>query len=160
MTKPKPSELDAFDRAILKVLQLDNRTPLRSIGEQVHLSTAATQRRIRRLEESGVIQANTAVIAPESVGQTITILVEVHAERTHGTDLNAMKRDFSGPEIQQCYYVTGNADFMLVLTVASMAEYDELARRLFHENRNVKWFNTIVVMDRVKVGLGVPIAEV
>ena len=55
--------------------------------------------------------------------------------------------------------MTGHADFMLVLTVASMAEYDELARRLFHENRNVKWFNTIVVMDRVKVGLGVPIAE-
>jgi Lrp/AsnC family leucine-responsive transcriptional regulator len=68
-----------------------------------------------------------------------------------------MKEHFSGPEIQQCYHVTGEADFMLVLTVATMEEYQGLARHLFYENKNVKWFRTIVVMDRVKVGLFVPV---
>jgi DNA-binding Lrp family transcriptional regulator len=159
MPQSRPAVLDAFDRAILALLQVDTRTPLRRIGEQVHLSTAATQRRIRRLEEQGVIQAHTAVLDPASVGQAITLLVEVQAERTHGADLDAMKAAFSGPEIQQCYYVTGHADFMLVLTVATMADYEGLARRLFHENRNVKWFKTTVVMDRVKVGLAVPLLE-
>jgi len=158
MAKLQSHELDSFDRAILNRLQADNTTPLRVIGEQVNLSTAATQRRIRRLEDRGVIQANTAVIDPESVGRPITILVEVQAERTRSADLDAMKGELSGPEVQQCYYVTGDADFMLVLTVASMADYEALARRLFYENPNVKLFKTIVVMDRVKVGLTVPIA--
>jgi DNA-binding Lrp family transcriptional regulator len=158
MVKLQPHELDSLDRAILNLLQVDNTTPLRVIGEQVHLSTAPTQRRIRRLRERGVIQANAAVVDPESVGQPITILVEVQAERTHGADLDAMKAELSGPEVQQCYYVTGNFDFLLVLTVPNMAEYEVIARRLFYENRNVKCFQTVIVMDRVKVGLRVPIA--
>ena len=66
-----------------------------------------------------------------------------------------MKVQLSGPEVQQCYYVTGDADFMLVITVATMAEYEALARRLFDDNKNVKWFRTIVVMDRVKAGMTV-----
>ena len=154
----QPHELDAFDRAILDLIQVDAGTPLRLIGERVNLSTAATQRRIRRLKERGVIQAQVAVVDPECVGRPITILVEVQAERTHGADLDAMKAQLSGPEIQQCYYVTGSADFLLVLTVASMADYEALARRLFYENRNVKSFQTIIAMDRVKVGLTVPIS--
>ena len=149
--------VDSFDRAILSLLQKDNTTPLRVVAEQVHLSTASVQRRIKRLEENGVIQANTAVIAPEKVGQIITILVEVHAVRTQASDMEDLKRSFSGPEIQQCYYVTGEADFILVLTVANMAEYEAISGRLFYNNPNVKWFRTIVVMDRVKATLDTPI---
>jgi DNA-binding Lrp family transcriptional regulator len=83
----------------------------------------------------------------------------VHAERTHLEDLDAMKAHLSGPEIQQCYYVTGDADFVLVVTVATMADYEALAGRLFYKNKNVKWFRSIVVMDRVKVGLTLPFGE-
>lgn len=153
-----PPLLDAYDRQLLVLLQKDNRTPLRELAGNVHLSTAAVQRRIRRMEEVGVISANAAIINPEMVGKAITILVEVHAERTQTPDLDAMKAALSGPEVQQCYYVTGDADFVLILTVSSMAEYEALARRLFYDNKNVKWFRTIVVMDRVKAGLDVPVA--
>ncbi|MGF1724849.1 Lrp/AsnC family transcriptional regulator [Photobacterium nomapromontoriensis] len=151
--------VDSFDRAILRILQKDNTTPLRVVAEQVHLSTASVQRRIKRLEDSGVIKANSAIIAPEKVGQIITILVEVHTVRTQASDMEEMKKLFSGPEIQQCYYVTGEADFMLVLTVANMAEYEAISGRLFYNNPNVKWFRTIVVMDRVKVSLDTPIPQ-
>ncbi|MBS0450021.1 MAG: Lrp/AsnC family transcriptional regulator [Proteobacteria bacterium] len=153
----RPPVLDAYDRQLLVILQKDNRTPLRVLAEQVHLSTAAVQRRIRRMEDAGVITANAAVVDPDKVGQAITILVEVHAERTQTPDLDAMKAALSGPEVQQCYYVTGDADFVLVLTVSTMAEYEALARRLFYDNKNVQWFRTVVVMDRVKVGLNVPV---
>lgn len=78
------------------------------------------------------------------------------AERTSIEALEAMKAHFAVPEVQQCYYVTGEVDFVLVLTVASMNEYQTLARRLFAENSNVTWFKTIVALDRVKVGLNVP----
>ena len=155
----KNPELDQFDYAILKRLQENNAIPLRTISNQINLSIAAVQRRVRRMEEIGVIQANVSVIDPTRIGLPITILVEVHAERTHLEDLGAMKAHLSGPEIQQCYYVTGDADFVLVVTVATMADYEALASRLFYENKNVKWFRSIVVMDRVKVGLALPITE-
>lgn len=149
--------LDDFDYALLDALQQDNSLPLRELAEQVHLSTASVQRRIKRLKRDGYIQANSAVIDPEKLGQVITMVVEVHADRTQSADLEVMKRAFSGPQIQQCYYVTGDADFLLVLTVANMSEFQALAQRLFHDNPNVKWFRTIVVLDRVKTTLHVPI---
>lgn len=152
----KPA-LDDFDLALLTALQQDNSLPLRELAERVHLSSASVQRRIKRLKHNGFIQANVAVIDPEKVGQVITLMVEVHAERTQSADLELMKQTFSGPEIQQCYYVTGDADFMLVLTVASMSEFQALTQRLFHDNPNVKWFRTIVVLERVKSTLQVPI---
>jgi Lrp/AsnC family transcriptional regulator, leucine-responsive regulatory protein len=153
------SELDDFDRQLLTALQRDNRTPLRLLAEQVHLSTAAVQRRIRRMEDLGVIAANVAVVDPHKVGKVITLIVEVHADHVQSADMEALKRSFSGPEVQQCYYVTGEGDFVLVLNVASMAEYEMLTQRLFHDNPGVRWFRTIVAMDRVKVGLGVSLAD-
>ena len=151
-----PESLDKFDRAILDLVQRDNSMPLRLMAEQVNLSTAAVQRRIKRMEKGGVITGNVAIVDPTAVGRPITIIVEVMAERTSIEALEAMKAHFAVPEVQQCYYVTGEVDFVLVLTVASMQEYQALARRLFAENANVTWFKTIVALDRVKVGLGVP----
>ena len=154
----KPLNLpDEFDLALLAALQQDNQVPLRTLAEQVHLSTASVQRRLQRLRQAGFIQADASVIDPEKLGQVITLIVEVHADRTQSADLDRMKQDFSGPEIQQCYYVTGEADFLLVLTVPSMTVFQALAQRFFHDNPNVKWFRTIVVLERVKATLHVPV---
>lgn len=159
MRKSDPSvTLDAFDRRILAILQQDNMTPQRTIGEAVNLSAPAVQRRIKRLTEAGVISANVAVLDPDAVGQSITIFVEVEVISETAEQIESAKREFAAtPEIQQCYYVTGEADFILVITVPAMADYDALTRRLFFGNNNVKRFRTFVAMDRVKVGLGVPL---
>ena len=150
--------LDSFDVAILQLLQKNNSTPQRTIGELVNLSAPAVQRRIRRLEKAGVIRANVAVVDPDKVGQPITVFVEVEVESERAELIDAAKAGFAAqPEVQQCYYVTGEADFILVITIATMREYEELTRRLFFENHNVKKFRTFVAMDRVKVGLEVPI---
>jgi Lrp/AsnC family leucine-responsive transcriptional regulator len=150
--------IDEFDRKILAILQADNMTPQRTIGEAVNLSAPAVQRRIKRLTESGVIRANVAVIDPEAVGQPITIFVEVEVFSETAEQIESAKREFAGtPEIQQCYYVTGEADFILVVVVPSMADYESLTRRLFFGNNNVKRFRTFVAMDRVKVSLNVPL---
>ncbi len=150
-------QLDAFDRKILDILQRDNTTPQRMIGEMVNLSAPAVQRRIKRMTEDGVIRANVAVIDPAAVGQTITIFVEVEVISETAAQIEEAKRAFSAaPEIQQCYYVTGEADFVLVIVVPSMADYEALTRRLFFGNNNVKRFRTFVAMDRIKVGLIIP----
>lgn len=153
-----PADLDRLDRAILRILQSDNKTSQRDIAETVNLSPAAVQRRIKRMEETKVIEANIAVIDPVKVGHPVTLLVEVELEGERLEQLGAAKRAFaSDPWVQQCFYVTGDADFILIVTVPTMADYEALTTRLFFENNNVKRFRTFVAMDRVKVGLTVPI---
>jgi DNA-binding Lrp family transcriptional regulator len=158
LSRPAKSPLDAFDHKILAILQRDNTTPQRTIGEAVGLSAPAVQRRIKRMTEDGVIRANVAVLDSAALGQSITIFVEVEVISETAKQIEQAKSQFAAaPEIQQCYYVTGEADFILVIVVPSMADYEALTRRLFFSNNNVKRFRTFVAMDRVKVGLSVPI---
>ncbi|MFG1426250.1 Lrp/AsnC family transcriptional regulator [Roseixanthobacter glucoisosaccharinicivorans] len=152
------ADLDAFDLAILTILQRDNTTPQRTIGERVNLSAAAVQRRIKRMRETGVIEGDVTILNPARVGQPLTLVVEVVVESERIDLVDAAKANFVRcPEVQQCYYVTGDADFVLIVTVPTMADYEDLTRRLFFENSNIKRFRTLVVMDRVKTGLTVPL---
>jgi DNA-binding Lrp family transcriptional regulator len=148
--------LDTFDRKILMLLQKDSRMPQRDIGEAVHLSASAVNRRIVAMEKAGVIAANVAVVDPAKVGRPITIIVEVSVENERLDLLDAVKRRFVAcPAVQQAYYVTGESDFVLVLAVADMAEYERLTRELFFAESNVKGFRTMVAMERSKVSLAV-----
>lgn len=145
--------LDPFDLAILRRLQVNNQQPLREIAEAVHLSAASVQRRIRRLEEGGVIAAHEARIAPEAVGLSLTIIVTVELERETPADIDAAKQLFlAAPEVQQCHYVTGESDFVLVVVVAQMADYEAFTRRVLFASGNLRKFRTMVSMDRVKTG--------
>ncbi len=150
--------LDAFDQKILEILQADNTIPHRAIGERVNLSTAAVHRRIARLQKERIIVGNLAVIDPASVGLPITIIVQVEIENERLDLLEAAKRSFAAdPAVQQCYYVTGDVDFVLVVTVASMGAYDDFTRRQMFANANVKRFRSLVVMDRIKAGFAIPL---
>ena len=154
---PATWSLDEFDRKILSILQKNNLTPQRQIGEEVNLSAAAVQRRIKRMTETGVISANVAVVEPSALNHPISVFVEVEVISETAEQIEQAKRQFSEtPEIQQCYYVTGEADFVLLCVVQSMADYEALTKRLFFGNNNVKRFRTFVAMDRIKVGLEVP----
>ncbi|WP_456295452.1 Lrp/AsnC family transcriptional regulator [Vibrio sp. AK197] len=147
--------LDKYDYALLERLQKNCQVPLRELAEQVHLSTASVQRRIQKLKDDGYIEAHVAVLAPNKLDKVITILVEVKVDKTQAEDMKLLKESFSGPEVQQCYYVTGEADFMLVLLVPDMERFQILCDELFHHNPNVKSFRTMVSLERVKVSLDV-----
>ncbi len=152
------SVLDAFDLKILRILQRDALTSQRDIAQQVNLSPAAVHRRIQRLHETGIITRDSAVLVPEKVGRPITLIVEVSVESERIEALTELKRVFAAaPEVQQCYYVTGDADFVLIITCKDMTEYEQLTQRLFFGQKNVKRFRTSVAMDRVKATLEVPL---
>ena len=155
---PISPDLDAFDRAILAILQKDNATPQRVIGERVNLSAPAVQRRIKRMEETGVIRANVALVDPAKVGHPITIFVEVEVESERAELIDAAKRGFAQvPQVQQCYYVTGESDFILIVTARDMDDFEQFTRRLLFDNANIRRFTTNVVMARDKVGGVVPV---
>ena len=155
-----PPILDRYDKAILRLVQQDNRMAQRLIAEQVALSTAAVQRRIAAMEASGVIAANVALVDPETVSATITSIVEVvlHDESAARVDAaKALFRDTS--EVQQCYYVTGGPSFVLIIVAPDMRSYERLTRRLFAENASVKSYRSLLALDRVKTGATVTIQE-
>lgn len=149
-------ELDSLDIALLAELQKDARTPQATIGSLIGLSSTAVNRRIRRLTETGVIQRTTAVLAQELLGSPLTIVVNIEAVSEQLDLIDQMEATFaSNPSIQQCYYVTGEWDFVLVALVKDMEAYDRLTRELFFPNNNVKRFKSLVVMRRTKVSLDV-----
>lgn len=149
----KPSPLDGFDREILRILQRDNRTPQRVIGEAVNLSAAAVQRRIAAMERSGVIARNVAVVDPDALGLTVTAVVEVFLRDERTESVDRAKRLFRGaPEVQQCYYTTGGTSFVLVIVTTDMRAYEALTRRLFSDHDWIGSFRTLVALDRVKSG--------
>ncbi|WP_316831475.1 Lrp/AsnC family transcriptional regulator [Pedobacter aquatilis] len=149
---------DKFDLEILKILQIDNQTSQRDIGDRVGLSAAAVQRRIKRLRADGIIMSDISVVNRELVGNPITILVEVFLNSEEIELIDEVKQTFvSTPEVQQCYYVTGESDFILVIITPSMADYEKLTRRIFFANKNIKRFRTIIAMELGKVGLAFPL---
>ncbi|MGO4328270.1 Lrp/AsnC family transcriptional regulator [Cupriavidus sp. 2TAF22] len=151
-------QLDAYDRKLLQLLQTNNRLSQRELADAVNLSPSAVNRRIAALEADGVIMANTSVVDPARVGKPITVLVQVKLESERLDLLDEVKKRFVDcPQVQQVYYVTGDFDFLLVLAVADMTEYERLTRELFFVSGNVKSFQTHVAMQRAKVSLGVAI---
>ena len=149
-------DLDAADRAILAALQSDARVPLDRLGDATGLSAATAQRRVRRLRKAGVIARETAILDPGALGWAMTFLVLVEMERERLDVLDAFRRRMRAePQVQQCYYITGEADFALVCLARDMADYETLTRRLFFADAEVRRFRTSVVMDRTKVGLEV-----
>lgn len=151
-------DLDSLDIAILDCLQTDARTIAETIGAKVGLSAAAVQRRIKRLREAGVIEREVAVLSPEALGLGMTFVVMVEMERENLAVLDEFRRQVLADDcVQQCYYVTGNADFVLIVSSADMAGFEAFTRRMFFDNPNVRHFTTSVAMDRVKVGLNLPL---
>lgn len=157
MTRPK---LDSFDLSILRCVQQDNRIGADALAERVGLSPSACLRRLKRLRTAKVIEADIAVVSPEALGRTLTMVVEVTLERERPDIMDEFKRSMRAtPEVMQCYYVTGEIDFILLVTARDMAHYEAFTNRFFFNNPNVRRFHTMVVMDRVKVGLSVPVED-
>ncbi|QOG05685.1 Lrp/AsnC family transcriptional regulator [Aureimonas sp. OT7] len=158
MKKLEQAALDALDLKILRADQENNLVPQWVIAEAVGLSPPAVARRLQSLRESGVIAKDIAVVDGHAVGRPLTIIAHVTTENERLDLLDAMKERFARcPQIQQCYYVTGEMDFILILNVTDMAEYNELTRELFFDGGNVKSFQTCVSMQNVKTYGAIPL---
>ncbi|WP_282348927.1 Lrp/AsnC family transcriptional regulator [Pseudomonas sp. PS01301] len=149
--------LDRFDLALLNAVQRDATISQQDLGSRVNLSSAAVNRRLKKMTNDGVIRATVAQVSPEMLGYTLTVIVEVEVENERLDLLDEMKRTFVAcPQVQQCFYVAGECDFLLIMLVKDMEQYTRLTRDLFFENNNVKRFKTLISMSNVKTGMFVP----
>jgi len=153
-----PAELDKFDRRILAIVQRDARRSAETIGADIGLSASAVQRRMARLREDGVIVAEVALVDPRSVDRRLTVIADLEVERERPELLTSLRQWIAAePAIQQAWYVTGDSDYVLVVTARDVGDYDALMQRLVTANANVKRFRTRVALDTLKRGLVVPV---
>ncbi|HEY4081083.1 MAG TPA: Lrp/AsnC family transcriptional regulator [Burkholderiaceae bacterium] len=151
-------ELDRFDRQLLNLLQQDAGQTAEQMAETVPLSPSAIQRRIRRLREAGVIQRDVAIVEPDRVGRYTTFVVQVRVERERPELLAQFRKWLVQQEhVQQAFYVTGDADFVLVVTAPDTETYDALMSGMIIDNPNVSRFTTAVSLSVVKRGLHIPL---
>ena len=152
--------IDDLDRKILRLLQQDARRSAEVIGADVGLSASAVQRRIARLREEAVITAEVAIVDPKSVGRSLTMIVDIEVERERSELMAVLRRWITDePAIQEAWYVTGDGDFVLIVCVRDVEDYDALMQRLVTDNPNVRRFRTRVALSTLKRGCTVAVDE-
>ncbi len=152
-------QLDRFDIQLLNIVQQDAGLTAEELAASVSLSVSAIQRRLRKLKEAGVITRHVAVIDPHRVQQSTSFVVALQVERERPEQMAQLRAWLAAqPHVQQAYYVTGEADFVLIVTAPDVETYDALMSRLMLENPSVKRFTTNVALGVVKRGLAVPLA--
>jgi DNA-binding Lrp family transcriptional regulator len=151
-------ELTKQDLKILGLLQLDVKTSVEKLSEEVGLSTASVQRRLKRLRDNKVIAKEVAIISPTSVNQSMTFIISVQLNRNYNDCFNYFKtKVMKNNNVQQCYYITGEADFVMIVTERDMESFEEFTQSFFFSDNAVLHFKTSVVMGRTKVSLELPL---
>ena len=124
--KPIPKhQLDGYDRRILEALQKNGRLSNVELAEQIGLSPSPCLRRVRMLEDAGVIQGYEARLAPDEVGLGLTVFVGVKVERHHERDAARFRKEVSAlPEVIAAHLVSGESDFLLQVVVPDLRGYE------------------------------------
>lgn len=126
--------LDDTDRRILRHLQTDASLGLEVLGERAGLSRNATWRRIRAMEESGVIRGRVVLVDPQSAGLGLTVFMLIRTDRHEPGWLDAFRRATRDmPEILSAYRMTGDLDYLIRARVRDVAAYDALYQRLIRK---------------------------
>lgn len=155
-------ELDAIDRRILRALQHDGRVTYDQLAAQVSLSASATLRRVKRLEESGVIKGYVALVSPERIGLGLTaylnVRLEKHSEVHKRNPMDLFRAAVqTWPEVVECAALTGEMDFLLRVVVQDMAHYSRFIMETLLKHPSVEDCKTSFVLDRVKNTTAVPL---
>ena len=152
-----PLKLDAFDLAILDILQRDNTTPQREIAQAVHLSARLCSGASGACARAGGA-AEAANSTPACWGARSRCWWKVHVHDEHPLRTAGLRQLVRNePAVQQCYAITGEADYLLVITASTMADYEALTGRLFGGDDNVRRFRTSVALGCLKGRPAVPL---
>ncbi|HTT09582.1 MAG TPA: Lrp/AsnC family transcriptional regulator [Burkholderiaceae bacterium] len=150
--------LDLIDRRLLTQLQEDCSLTNQALAERARISPPTCLRRVKRLQEGGVIERQVALLAPEKLGAALTAIVEIALERQGAeqqVEFETLVRD--EPAVQQCYRVSPGPDFVLLVVVADMPAYHALVHRLFTAQANVRNIRTFFSVHRSKFAPKIPL---
>jgi Lrp/AsnC family transcriptional regulator, leucine-responsive regulatory protein len=157
-------QLDTVDLRILRVLQANGRATYDEVAAAVSLSPSATLRRVKRLEDAGVIAGYVALVQPEAVGLSltayITVRLEKHSETHKRKPMDAFRASVqTWPDVVECFSLTGEMDYLLRVLVSDMQHYSRFVMDTLLKHPSVQDCKTSFVLDRVKQTTAVPLQE-
>jgi Lrp/AsnC family transcriptional regulator len=148
--------LDAIDRKILDILQADATVAVAAIAESVGLSTAPCWRRIKRLEDDGVIQRRVALVDRRKANVPMTLFVSVRTTRHAVQWLDDFRRVIAGiPEIVEAWRLTGEVDYLLRIVVPDVDAYDVVYKRLINRLEFAD-ISSAIAMEEMKFTTAIP----
>jgi Lrp/AsnC family leucine-responsive transcriptional regulator len=154
--------LDSIDRRILRALQQDGRVTYDVLAQQVGLSPSAVLRRVKRLEEGGIVLGYVALLAPDRVGLPLTaylnVRLEKHTERHKRNPMDLFRAAVqTWPEVVECAALTGEMDYLLRVAVQDMGHYSRFVMDTLLKHPSVQDCRTSFVLDRVKHTTALPV---
>ena len=149
--------MDSTDRKILAILQEDASLSVADVAKRVNLSQTPCWRRIQKLMDSGVITRRVALVDPDAVGLGLTVFVEIESGDHSKQWLDRFAEAVTGmPEVMEIYRMAGDVDYLLRITVPSMAAVDAFYQRLI-ERVPLKNVTSRFAMERVKYTTAYPL---
>lgn len=156
----KEELLDRTDRKILNILQQDNQITNLALAEKIGISAPPCFRRVKRLRDAGIITKDVSLLDPFKVGNRIIVFANITLEKQREDLLAHFERKMlEQPEVMQCYFVSGDTDYLLIIHVADMNHYNEFARRVFANEANIKMFRSSFCLSRVKYDTHIHLVE-
>ncbi|WP_019584360.1 Lrp/AsnC family transcriptional regulator [Thioalkalivibrio sp. ALE16] len=149
--KPQPHSLDRYDRRILEILQEDASLSNQALAERVGLSASPCLRRVRALEQAGILLRRVALLDRRRLGLELTALIHIGMDRHTPERFAHFEETVAGyPEVQHCYLITGqSADYMLQVVVPDMDAYQDFLLRRITRLEGVDSVHSSFVLRRV-----------
>jgi Lrp/AsnC family transcriptional regulator len=154
------TELDQTDLRILSWLQRDASASVGEIAEHVGLSQSPCWRRIQRLEQAGYILDRVALLDRRKLGFNLQVFVQVRFTREGGQTLAAFEAAIrAAPEVQECYMLMGDIDFLLRVVVRDVDDYERFLRQKLAPIAGVRDINSMIALSAVKSDNRLPLEE-
>jgi Lrp/AsnC family leucine-responsive transcriptional regulator len=153
------TKLDAIDVKIVSLLQKDGKMTSQELAEQVGLSASPCARRVRNLEQSGVIKGYAALVDETEIGLSVSAFASVKLTRQHEDDLDRFAKAVSRwPEVVDCYLMTGQRDYLMRVLVRDLAEYETFLKQKLTRLDGISSIETSFALTQVKRSTYLPIA--
>ncbi len=158
MNRKHQYSIDRVDARLLALVQEDADRSSHELARLAGTSPSSVQRRLKALRAHGVIERVSAHVAPEKVGRPFLAVIDVIMEREDVATIQDFKRRMrSTAEVLQCFHVTGEFTFTLIVNLPDMVDFGTFAERLFGDNKSIKRIRTSVVISRVKSAAVIPV---
>ncbi|MFZ6638669.1 Lrp/AsnC family transcriptional regulator [Undibacterium sp. TC4M20W] len=150
--------MDVYDRSILRHLQQDGRMSNLSLAERIHLSAPQTLRRVRTLEEKGVIRSYVAQVAPEALGLGVMAFVNLSLDREQFRNVREVERQLKAfPEIIECHTISGDFDYILKVVASDLKSLSQFLTDTLMQVPGVASLRSMICMEEIKPVSGLPI---
>ena len=145
-------QLDIIDKKLLNILQDNSRITIRELSEKLHLSTTPIHERIKKLEKSGYIKKYHTAIDPKLIGKNLIVYISVSINEHSKAAIEEFEKEMDKlDEVMECYYISGNSDFLLKVHCNDMDDFHNFITSKFSVIKNITQFISSFVMAESKV---------